>query len=35
MPGRGRKKWNREVWPLAPTNLMGVDRAAPGIAAEY
>ncbi|VEJ58692.1 Uncharacterised protein [Arachnia propionica] len=35
MPDRGRKKWNREVWPLAPTNLMGVDRAAPGIAAEY
>ena len=29
MPDRGRKKRNREVWPLAPTNLMGVDRAAP------
>ena len=35
MPNRGRKKRNREVWPLAPTNLMGVDRAAPSIAAEY
>lgn len=35
MPDRGRKKRNREVWPLAPANLMGVDRAAPGIAAEY
>ena len=29
MPDRGRKKRNREVWPLAPTNLTDVDRAAP------
>lgn len=35
MPGRGRKKRNREVWPLAPANLTDVDRATPGIAAEY
>ena len=35
MPNRGRKKRNREVRPLVPANLMGVDRAAPGIAAEY
>ena len=28
MPNRGRKKRNREVRPLVPADLMGLDRPA-------